>query len=447
MDDLDSKILRWAQGYNAYERFAGDGGFDLAIRPLMESYALDGRIPHWVGVDYLKAWAFYCARRYRFQSPAASFTEFSPEVLDIAARINELPGTVAGDRFLALPGHHEPVVDSVPPGIYTTEPMLTRALAAEIRNDPEAFFAGLQRHGIQKDVKPGNLPRVECEGVARLDVVVYLADGTTIGIEAKLDHEISQAQIDKQTDAVDELFLLVLEEADASDYASKVAGVLTWDEVIGYFKAPRLRTEDIHALPPQKVVIERAFRPIAEQLRVTFGSDWTVGVGRGGSGMPAITIWSPVLANGKQLRSQIQVAGRGMPEHLEDVRFEFHAGVGTSPNETDFPQADEVSVPPDWVKHIVTLRDEVICGDLDRYRIRKGRAGNGRRGVGKNKLGLVQKFLPNDASLALGYYDWAIGPKSRPVAQDELADLAGSAHELLSYWHAAIEASIEVDSH
>ncbi|GAA4670503.1 hypothetical protein [Gordonia humi] len=52
----------------------------------------------------------------------------------------------------------------------------------------------------------------------------------------------------------------------------------------------------------------------------------------------------------------------------------------------------------------------------DRYRLRAGRTRNGLSGVGKNKSGLVKKFLPGDEWLAQGYYDWALGPKSKRVS-------------------------------
>ncbi|GAA3969722.1 hypothetical protein GCM10022231_33750 [Gordonia caeni] len=234
---------------------------------------------------------------------------------------------------------------------------------------------------------------VECESAADIDVLLRLAGGRTVGIEAKLDHQLTAIQVKKEKAAVDDLFLLVLEAVDAEDYCDQVSGVLTWSEVIFCFSESRLRLSDIDSLPPQKVAVERVFRSLSPVIREQLGGGWEVLVGRGGSGMPAITIWSPQMEDARHLRGQIQVSGRGMPASEADLRFEYHVGIETKDSLVDFPDAADVDVAPAWVDHLATLRDRVIGDDLERYRIREGRCRNGQRGVGKNKLGLVAKWL------------------------------------------------------
>lgn len=102
--------------------------------------------------------------------------------------------------------------------IYRTEPMATRALGAEIRHDHERFVQLLERvSGKQL----GSFEKVECEvphkdvetewGTVRLDVQLTFDSGL-VGIEAKLDHELTERQVDAQLEALGDtgvLFVLV----------------------------------------------------------------------------------------------------------------------------------------------------------------------------------------------------------------------------------------------
>ncbi|WP_262365556.1 hypothetical protein [Gordonia sp. OPL2] len=320
--------------------------------------------------------------------------------------------------------------------------MLTRALAAEIRQRPEGFLALLAKRSDRVELSSASVDHVECESVAKVDVLVRLAGGATIGIEAKLDHELTSIQVEKLKAAVDDLFLLVLEPIDAEDYLDQVSGVVTWTEAISSFRESRIWTADIESLPPQKVAVERVFRKLTPSLREELGAGWDVRVGRGGSGMSAITIWSPQLADHRQLRGQIQVSGRAMPAFKDDLQFEFHVGVETRDSLADFPVAQDTDTAPGWVHHLQTLRDRVIGDDLGRYKIRATPCRNGRSGVGKNKLGLVAKFLPETPWIAQGYFDWSLGPKSRPVDSARLPDLADSAATLFREWYSASTASV-----
>ncbi|WP_431840013.1 hypothetical protein [Gordonia hongkongensis] len=315
--------------------------------------------------------------------------------------------------------------------------MLTRALAAEIRHAPGNFLNLLAERGGIADLSGASVERVQCEGAAKIDVVMELVGGRTIGVEAKLDHQVTNDQLEAEKREVDDLFLLVLETIDAGDHADQVRGVITWKEAIGCFPGSRVTMADIDALPPQKVAVERVLRSLAPSIQNLLGDEWFVGVDRGGSGMPAITIRSPHLGDGRQLRGQVQVFGRSMPTAADDLKFEFQVGIQTKPTVEDFAPADQTDSPPAWVVHLERLRDDVLAGNLEEFGIRRGRSGNGRSGLGKYKSALVSKFLPGTSWIARGYWDWSIGPKSEPVDRDGLHDLARRAATLMQQWYMA----------
>ena len=80
--------------------------------------------------------------------------------------------------------------------IYTTEPMATRALAAEIRHDHSQFVQMLEQRSGTRPF--GTLSDIRCETDKRLDVVMDFVDGGDthrVGIEAKFDHELTREQI------------------------------------------------------------------------------------------------------------------------------------------------------------------------------------------------------------------------------------------------------------
>lgn len=437
--ETDLQIFHWAHSYDGSGRIGqGSRGVSPVVDQVIEAYEREGSVPEWAGIDVLRAWASWLAHSRRYSSDDRGFTEEFPQVLDIAAAIDAQPSATTVDRCPTLDSPRRGLPVTAKTALFTTEPMLTRALAAEIRHDPYRFLQ-LVEHGSDDWI----VERVECEGVANLDIVVHLAGGVTVGIEAKVNHQLSDEQVEEELAAVDHLILLVLESADATYYADR-ARVLTWREVLACFRDSRLRLDDVMAMPAQKVTVERAFRPVAHSLAAGFGDGWYCRVGRGGSGMSAITIQSPKFADGRQLRGQIQVVGRGMPAGIDDIRYEFHIGIGTEPTRTDFPPAGSTDVAPVWIRYLEVLRDDVVAGDRSRYRLRAGHAGNGRSGVGKNKSGLVKKFLPGDGWLAQGYYDWALGPKSEPVEADELEELAESAQALFTAWYDAAGGSVVI---
>ena len=133
--------------------------------------------------------------------------------------------------------------------IYTTEPMATRALAAEIRHDHVGFMQLLASHADGASF--GTLTDVRCETDKRLDVVLEFTDDDKVrrvGIEAKFDHELTRKQIEKELSNVDTLFVLVSSrEAVPSWLATDYPGVsvVTWGETLATFHESRLTMQDV----------------------------------------------------------------------------------------------------------------------------------------------------------------------------------------------------------
>lgn len=319
--------------------------------------------------------------------------------------------------------------------IFRTEPMATRALAAEIRHDPDAFVRFVQSRFGGDDFGP--LEGVDCEAVGRLDVQLDFAR-CRVGIEAKLDHEISTAQIRKQQAVTDHLLVLLPHRESApawlaADYPD--VHVIEWTETLACFTASRITMTDIEADRLPKTTVEAWLTRLRldEQL-----PDWDVEVRRGGSGMPSIIFESPRLPCGRTLRGQLEVAGRQMPEKIDDVRFIRHTGVSVPETPENYFDPATSSTVPGWIEHLLTLQSEVLAGDEDRLLVNRSAPRMSTRELGRWKLPLAKKHLGQDEHLAKGYTDgWALGPKSSTVGRDELEDLAASTVEIFSRWFAA----------
>lgn len=325
--------------------------------------------------------------------------------------------------------------------IYTTEPMITRALGAEIRNEAGRFKRLLQSHLKGDPRDHGEVSLLTCEGPERLDLYIEFSQGsivTRVGIEAKLDHAISPDQLDRQRRQVDYLFLLVLEDVDADDHRAAVDGVLTWADSLACFERSRITLEDVKSLPASKVQIERMLRstdPVSK-----FPSDWYVAIARGGSGMPSIVIESPSTREGRGLRGQVQVCGRGMPRTLDDARVEFHIGTAVDDTIRYYPAPDPHAAAPSWIHDLDLLERAVLRDRVDEYRISRRAGGRANGPLGPNRKAIVQKHLSGRTWLAKGYRDWALGPKSEPQTLDQLPWLVATAAEIFTRWFDAISA-------
>lgn len=318
--------------------------------------------------------------------------------------------------------------------------MATRALAAEIRHHGDRLQALLEsRSGIGSF---GVLRRVQCEATAaRVDVLLEFeqADGElfSVGLEAKFDHELSREQLLQEGDAVQQLFVVVRDTASVPPWLAEefpTVPVVSWHDVLGCFPASRITIDDLDSIRTPKAAVEAHFHRLRldEQLE-----GWRIEPRRNGSGNPSIVIESPKLPDGRTLRGQIQVAGRGMPQRTEDVRFESHMGVSVIEDDSNYFDPDLSATIPAWIESLRTLQREVLDGHEERLLISRRPPGNSSRVPGRWKTALASKHLEHDAHLAKGYVDWAIGPKTRPVPLERLDDLASITVEVFGRWFAA----------
>ncbi|MBM7466113.1 hypothetical protein [Microbacterium esteraromaticum] len=324
--------------------------------------------------------------------------------------------------------------------IFTSEPMVTRALAAEVRHYGEQLQALLEsRSGMESF---GTLRRVQCEATpARVDVLLEFerADGQLflVGLEAKFDHELSREQLLRENDAVQRLFVILQDPDCAPRWLAEefpTVPVVSWHDVLGCFPASRITMNDLDSIRTPKAAVEARFHRLRldEQLK-----GWSIESRRNGSGNPSIVFESPKLPDGRTLRGQIQVAGRGMQRRTEDVRLEGHMGISVIEDDSNFFDPAQSPTVPAWIESLKTLQREVLDGHEERLLISRRAPGNSLRNPGQWKKALASKHLGRDAHLAKGYVDWAIGPKTLPVPLERLDDLAVITVEVFGRWFAA----------
>ncbi|WP_263091401.1 hypothetical protein [Curtobacterium sp. RIT-PI-V] len=335
--------------------------------------------------------------------------------------------------------------------IYRTEPMATRALGAEIRHDHERFVQLLERVSGKQF---GLFEKVECEvphkdveterGTVRLDVQLTFDRGL-VGIEAKLDHELTARQVAAQLEALGKtgtLFVLVprKESLASSVMHDDRVSVIDWDEALACFDAPRLVKDDIEGEGRLlKTTVEARLHALGLHERMP---DWDIRVQRGDGGMPSI-VFERRLHDGedaKWIRGQIQVPGRGMPPHLEDTQFEGFVGISVDhTSDADFPNPNLAEEAPSWIRALEVLDEQVLSKNPGRIAVSRGSAGNGRKGLGKHKLPLAKRHLSGRTHLARGYADWSIGPKTEPVGLDDLDALVETMLTWSNGWFAALQ--------
>ncbi|OAN38857.1 hypothetical protein [Microbacterium sp. H83] len=319
--------------------------------------------------------------------------------------------------------------------------MVTRALAAEIRHHPTAlqdFLEGLS------DKRPfGLLQRVRCEATARVDVLLEFeqADGTplSVGLEAKFDHELTRAQIRKEADAVQQLFVVVRDTDGVPHWLAEdfpTVPVISWHDLLKRFPDSRITTDDLDSIRTPKAAVEAHFTRLKPHLDQRLDG-WAIDPRRNGSGNPSIVFGSPPLPDGRTLRGQIQVTGRGMPKHAEDLRLESHMGISVVEDESNYFDPKLSPDVPAWIESLRTLQREVLDGHEDRLLISRRAPGVSSRDLGQWKKPLAITHLEEDAHLAKGYVDWAIGPKTAPVPLERLDELAAITVEVFERWHAA----------
>lgn len=336
--------------------------------------------------------------------------------------------------------------------VYTTETMANRALAAEIRHDSVAFTALLDETLDLGHGGLGEFVSVRCEGLGDIDLLLTFAIGdrlTIVGLESKFDHELTAEQVDKELRALEEhggghLVVVLPEVTDAPEFPD--LHVLAWADVLGSFRDSRLTQSDIEAMPLTKRRVERRLTDV-DLGRYLAHPKWQVYVRRNGNGNPSIEFHSPELASGRQIRGQIQVAGRGMPADPRDLRLEYSIGIEirTAAEHEDFPD-DGGATAPVWAKHLATLRKTVLTDDrLAELTVSSHpaprRSANARaqspNAPRDNKVEIAKRHLSDERWLVKGYTDgdgWALGVKSTPHRLDEVEALCATTARILNEW-------------
>jgi hypothetical protein len=282
------------------------------------------------------------------------------------------------------------------------------------------------------------LQSVRCEASANLDLELELAQPAPciVGIEAKFDHELTRSQVDKQLGVADYLFVLLLKKESAPTWLADLdrVYVITWEDALACFSASRLTKEDIDSIPVLKSTVEALFR--AQGLEDRLPQGWRVDVQRGGGGMPAIEIESLPFPNGRTLRGQIQIAGRGMPKADQPVLVEYSIGISVPATEEEYPDPELPHTEPGWIEPLLGLHREVLSGEESRLLVSTRKPGNGRSELGRRKVPLAERYLANETWLAKGYTDgWALGIKSINQPLSELDNLASITVEIFKSWY------------
>lgn len=326
--------------------------------------------------------------------------------------------------------------------LFTSETMITRALAAELRHDDSRFRAA---------VPPGlgsQLVDVRCEAEQRLDVLLTYEDGTRIGIEGKLDHQITEGQLERERDVCDVLVLVVIDPRDASkEDREHVHKVLTWAETLELFTDSRLLPTDITAVKTSKRSVERL---MSEALSTTkpFGEGWTVDVKRQGAGMAALWVIGPVLPTPwssedrpRRLRGELQVLRESARAPLDEVRLSYHPGFSVDADQVDFPA--DITEKPVWVDALRVLAELLSEGgalarfDKDEL-LTSGKPGTPKLKAAESKKRISEHYLPDHQYLAKGTADWSLGPRSKAQGIEQIPQMIADMREMFLAWDAAL---------
>lgn len=174
--------------------------------------------------------------------------------------------------------------------IFTTEPLATRALAAEIRHEPRRFVEKVAELG--GPTLPGTVVDVSAEKSAeKIDVAVTFGEPTfVLGIEAKFDHELTEDQVRRELSVAHHLVVLLLDRSHAPIWLADEprVTVMTWDEALDCFEGSRLTLEEVRAARSGKASVEARLRGLVTPACARLGEGRIVDDRRAGAGMPAI---------------------------------------------------------------------------------------------------------------------------------------------------------------
>lgn len=339
---------------------------------------------------------------------------------------------------------------ATPSPIFTSEPMANRALAAEIRHSPTRFSAKVES---ALNIAPGTLAHlvdVRCEATAaNIDILLtYRVDDKEmlVGLEGKLDHSLSPEQLAAELEAVGEtgrMVLVLAEEIHKPAFVPDDVPVIAWRDALACFDDPRLTISDIESVPLLKSTVQTLLA--AQRVEDLLDTDvWEIDIRNNGNGSPSIVIHSPELPDGRQIVAQVQPRGYWSRMDRKSISYEYFTGITLLDPDDDLPVlvGDADGPPPGWVTHLRTLHDSVLRERLEELGVHTRRypSGSGERNgvpsLATRTMPFVRAHLNDIRWIAGGYTDWGLGPFSRPVPEDELADLCKHMAAIVTDWYA-----------
>lgn len=303
--------------------------------------------------------------------------------------------------------------------IFTTEPLVMRAFAAELRYDRKA--AGrLVAEALGEDLGPALSVRCEASELRNLDIVIEFGGAVVVGIEGKIGHRATEKQIAEERAAVDGRLILLVKDRDDVDLPA-VPGepplsVITWRDALAHFAQSRITLDDIEAVDDRKRVARRRLRSIDTSALI----GWQVEGQDGERGWPSITAFGPDLPDGKTLIMQVELVGR-----TDGEAYAATVGISVAADEFgpfDPSAADEEC--PAWIDYAGRI-GQFLDGNLHgtTAEISPYPAATGRSGLGRSKIDQANHY-GLDLRFAKGYAGDYLGVRTRRVDSTELTSFA-----------------------
>lgn len=310
--------------------------------------------------------------------------------------------------------------------LFTTEPMVVRALAAELRHDPERARTIL---GRAVGVDLASLTEIHCESSDHGNLDIITTFGVeTVGIEAKIAARVSLEQLLKEAATVTHLVLLVKDEVDVPQEAKRLRNisVCTWRDLLDGLVEARVTIDDVDAINDFKRV-NRAM--LNEVMPSELPEGWTTESKDGESGSPSLVLYSPEVVAGREIVVLIE-ADRKSPH--TPGRFLANVGVRVSLEDFDAVPAQE----PDWVlvlRHLGPALESRLRGTTAALSTNPGHRTGPR---GHVKMDTAEKYgLPKH--YATGYVTSCVGMRT------PILDASQEAHRLQDMVEALLPAVFE----
>lgn len=300
--------------------------------------------------------------------------------------------------------------------LITTEPTLNRALAAEIRFDPDSALTFL-REILGASTALGTFVKVTCESTAhaKVDILIELSHAT-VGLETKVGHRLTREQYMAEKETLDHLIVVTKDPRDVHglDLPGDVA-VVTWAQWLGRFSNSRIDISDVNDLNDLKRLARSDLGRVdlGELLDRGAGWEFTQGVGEGGGGFTALDFCSPVIpwAEERRVCGQVEMT-RGSKNA---PKYTINFGVSVRPEDFDEPAAK-----PEWltaVERLGAALDEQLRSTAFPLRTTAG-SHNG-RGLAKKKIDQARRFgVP--LNYVHGYTDSYVGPRTQDIDPADL---------------------------